>query len=101
LFLDLRHGFRQDEGNCRSLHRQQVTHVIVPAYAYFNDADTIAGLSIPRIINEPTATVIAYGLDKMDGESQIIVFHLGGGTFDVPLLSDYGVFEVLATTGDT
>jgi hypothetical protein len=81
--LDLRHGSRQNAGNRRSLHRQQVSHIIVPAYAYFNSARTIAGLNIPRIISEPTSTAIAYGLDKMDGESQIIVSHLGGGIFDV------------------
>lgn len=67
------------------------------------DAGTIAGLQVLRIINEPTAAAIAYGLDKKaDGESQIIVYDLGGGTFDVSLLSiDDGVFEVLATAGDT
>jgi hypothetical protein len=66
------------------------------------DAGTIAGLNVLRIINEPTAAAIAYGLDKKGGESQIIVYDLGGGTFDVSLLSiDDGVFEVLATAGDT
>ena len=66
------------------------------------DAGTIAGLEVLRIINEPTAAAIAYGLDKKGGESQIIVYDLGGGTFDVSLLSiDDGVFEVLATAGDT
>ena len=78
--------------------------------AYFNDAQrtatkdagTIAGLEVLRIVNEPTAAAIAYGLDKKEGESQIIVYDLGGGTFDVSLLSiDAGVFEVLATAGDT
>ena len=65
------------------------------------DAGTIAGLQVLRIINEPTAAAIAYGLSKKDG-SQIIVYDLGGGTFDVSLLSiDDGVFEVLATAGDT
>ena len=55
-----------------------------------------------RIVNEPTAAAIAYGLDKKGGESQIIVYDLGGGTFDVSLLSiDDGIFEVLATAGDT
>lgn len=62
----------------------------------------IAGLNVLRIVNEPTAAAIAYGLDKTDGERQIIVYDLGGGTFDVSLLSiDQGVFEVLATAGDT
>jgi heat shock protein 5 len=66
------------------------------------DAGTIAGLHVLRIINEPTAAAIAYGLNKKAGESQIIVYDLGGGTFDVSLLSiDDGVFEVLATAGDT
>jgi heat shock protein 5 len=66
------------------------------------DAGTIAGLQVLRIINEPTAAAIAYGLNKKGGESQIIVYDLGGGTFDVSLLSiDDGVFEVLATAGDT
>ncbi|KAH9929470.1 heat shock protein 70 family [Fomitopsis serialis] len=87
-----------------------VTHAVVTVPAYFNDAQrqatkdagTIAGLQVLRIINEPTAAAIAYGLDKKGGESQIIVYDLGGGTFDVSLLSiDDGVFEVLATAGDT
>jgi len=67
------------------------------------DAGTIAGLQILRIINEPTAAAIAYGLDKKSkSETRIIVYDLGGGTFDVSLLSiDDGVFEVLATAGDT
>ncbi|GJJ12012.1 hypothetical protein Clacol_006250 [Clathrus columnatus] len=88
----------------------KVTHAVVTVPAYFNDAQrqatkdagVIAGLTILRIINEPTAAAIAYGLDKKDGESQIIVYDLGGGTFDVSLLSiEDGVFEVLATSGDT
>lgn len=66
------------------------------------DAGTIAGLEVLRIINEPTAAALAYGLDEKGGESQIIVYDLGGGTFDVSLLSiEGGVFEVLATAGDT
>ena len=78
--------------------------------AYFNDAQrqatkdagTISGMSVQRIINEPTAAAIAYGLDKKGGEKNILVFDLGGGTFDVTLLTiDNGVFEVLATNGDT
>jgi heat shock protein 5 len=89
---------------------QKVTHAVVTVPAYFNDAQrqatkdagTIAGLQVLRIINEPTAAAIAYGLNKKGGESQIIVYDLGGGTFDVSLLSiDDGVFEVLATAGDT
>merc|ERR1711975_202775 len=63
---------------------------------------TISGMSLRRIINEPTAAAIAYGLDKKGGEKNILVFDLGGGTFDVTLLTiDNGVFEVLATNGDT
>lgn len=89
---------------------KKVTHAVVTVPAYFNDnqrqatkdAGTIAGLNVLRIVNEPTAAAIAYGLDKTDGERQIIVYDLGGGTFDVSLLSiDQGVFEVLATAGDT
>ncbi|KAJ6619031.1 heat shock protein 70 family [Mycena sp. CBHHK59/15] len=89
---------------------EKVTHAVVTVPAYFNDAQrqatkdagTIAGLVVLRIINEPTAAAIAYGLNKKGGESQIIVYDLGGGTFDVSLLSiDDGVFEVLATAGDT
>ncbi|MCO5579373.1 hypothetical protein L7F22_033228 [Adiantum nelumboides] len=87
----------------------KVTHAVVTVPAYFNDAQrqatkdagVIAGLTVLRIVNEPTAAAIAYGLDKK-GDSQIIVYDLGGGTFDVSLLSiDDGVFEVLATAGDT
>ncbi|KAK6204458.1 78 kDa glucose-regulated protein [Scheffersomyces amazonensis] len=89
---------------------KKVTHAVVTVPAYFNDAQrqatkdagTIAGLNVLRIVNEPTAAAIAYGLDKTDGEKQIIVYDLGGGTFDVSLLSiEGGVFEVLATSGDT
>lgn len=66
------------------------------------DAGTISGLIVMRIINEPTAAAIAYGLDKKDGEKNVLVFDLGGGTFDVSLLTiDNGVFEVVATNGDT
>ncbi|RSH88510.1 ATPase with role in protein import into the ER [Apiotrichum porosum] len=89
----------------------KVTHAVVTVPAYFNDAQraatrdagTIAGLNILRIVNEPTAAAIAYGLDRSTkSESQIIVYDLGGGTFDVSLLSiEDGVFEVLATAGDT
>ncbi|KAG4301047.1 hypothetical protein PCK1_002746 [Pneumocystis canis] len=87
-----------------------VTHAVVTVPAYFNDAQrqatkdagTIAGLNVLRIVNEPTAAAIAYGLDKKDGERLIIVYDLGGGTFDVSLLSiEDGVFEVIATAGDT
>lgn len=89
---------------------KKVTHAVVTVPAYFNDnqrqatkdAGIIAGLNVLRVVNEPTAAAIAYGLDKKGKESQIIVYDLGGGTFDVSLLSiDEGVFEVLATAGDT
>ncbi|KAK9318437.1 heat shock protein 70 family [Lipomyces starkeyi] len=89
---------------------KKVTHAVVTVPAYFNDAQrqatkdagTISGLNVLRIVNEPTAAAIAYGLDKGDEEKQIIVYDLGGGTFDVSLLSiESGVFEVLATAGDT
>lgn len=88
----------------------KVKRAVVTVPAYFNDAQrqatkdagTIAGLKVERVINEPTAAAIAYGLDKQDREETILVFDLGGGTFDVTLLQiDNGVFEVLATSGDT
>jgi len=87
-----------------------VTHAVVTVPAYFDDsqrqstkdAGTIAGLTVMRIINEPTAAAIAYGLDKNNKETNIMVYDLGGGTFDVSLLTlDEGVFEVVATNGDT
>jgi len=87
---------------------QKVTHAVVTVPACFNDAQrqatkdagTIAGLQILRLINDPTAAGIAYGLDRKGGKSQIIVYDLGGGSFDVSLLSiDNGEFKVLATAG--
>jgi len=89
---------------------KKVTHAVVTVPAYFNDAQrqatkdagTIAGMTVMRIINEPTAAAIAYGMDKKEGEKNVLVFDLGGGTFDVSLLTiDNGVFEVVATNGDT
>ena len=90
---------------------RKVTQAVVTVPAYFNDAQrqatkdagTIAGLKVLRVINEPTAAAIAYGLDaKSKGEKNVLVYDLGGGTFDVTLLSiDEGVFEVKATAGDT
>jgi heat shock protein 5 len=88
----------------------EVSNAVVTVPAYFNDAQRqatkdagiISGMSVQRIINEPTAAAIAYGLDKKGGEKNILVFDLGGGTFDVTLLTiDNGVFEVLSTNGDT
>ena len=89
---------------------REVKNAVITVPAYFNDsqrqstkdAGTIAGLNVLRIINEPTAAAIAYGLDKKDKERNILVFDLGGGTFDVSLLTiDSGVFEVVSTNGDT
>jgi len=90
---------------------QSVDSAVITVPAYFNDsqrqatkdAGTIAGLSVKRIINEPTAAAIAYGLDKKgSGERNILIFDLGGGTFDVSLLTiEDGIFEVKATAGDT
>jgi L1 cell adhesion molecule like protein len=89
---------------------ETVTDAVVTVPAYFNDsqrqatkdAGMISGLNILRIINEPTAAAIAYGLDKKEEEKIVLIFDLGGGTFDVSLLSiDDGIFEVKATAGDT
>jgi heat shock protein 5 len=88
----------------------EVKNAVVTVPAYFNDAQrqatkdagTIAGLNVMRIINEPTAAALAYGLDKKAKEKNILVYDLGGGTFDVSILTiDEGLFEVLATNGDT
>ncbi|CAO2609089.1 Heat shock 70 kDa protein 1-like [Lemmus lemmus] len=88
-----------------------VTNAVITVPAYFNDsqrqatkdAGVIAGLNVLRIINEPTAAAIAYGLDKgSHGERHVLIFDLGGGTFDVSILTiDDGIFEVKATAGDT
>jgi molecular chaperone DnaK len=89
---------------------QTVTEAVITVPAYFNDAERqatkeagiIAGLDVKRIINEPTAAALAYGLDKQGKDSTIAVFDLGGGTFDVSILDlGDGVFEVKATDGDT
>lgn len=89
---------------------KKIKDAVVTVPAYFNDAQrqatkdagVIAGMNVARIINEPTAAAIAYGLDKKGGEKNILVFDLGGGTFDVSILTiDNGVFEVLSTNGDT
>ena len=88
---------------------EKVTQAVITVPAYFNDAQRqatkdagrIAGLEVLRIINEPTAASLAYGLEK-DGNQKILVYDLGGGTFDVSILDiGDGVFEVLATNGDT
>lgn len=89
---------------------EEVKNAVVTVPAYFTDAQrratadagTISGLKVERIINEPTAAALAYGLDKQSEEATVLVFDLGGGTFDVSLLNiDNGVFEVLSTSGDT
>ncbi|XP_075485012.1 luminal-binding protein 5-like isoform X1 [Primulina tabacum] len=89
---------------------KEIKDAVITVPAYFNDAQrqatkdagTIAGLNVVRIINEPTAAAMAYGLDKKGKEKNILVFDLGGGTFDVSILTiDNGVFEVLSTNGDT
>jgi molecular chaperone DnaK len=89
---------------------QTVTRAVITVPAYFNDAQRqatkeageIAGLTVERIINEPTAASLAYGLDKKDSDKKIVVFDFGGGTHDVSILElGDGVFEVLATDGDT
>ncbi|KRN30423.1 molecular chaperone DnaK [Liquorilactobacillus mali] len=89
---------------------EDVTQAVITVPAYFNDsqrqatkdAGKIAGLKVERIVNEPTAAALAYGLDKTDKDEKILVFDLGGGTFDVSILElGDGVFEVLSTNGDT
>jgi molecular chaperone DnaK len=89
---------------------EEVTEAVITVPAYFNDsqrqatkdAGKIAGLEVKRIINEPTAAALAYGLDKKGGDKKIVVYDLGGGTFDISVLElGDGVFEVLSTNGDT
>ena len=88
---------------------QKIAKAVITVPAYFNDAERqatkdagkIAGLEVLRIINEPTAAALAYGLEKADKEEKILVYDLGGGTFDVSILEmSGGTFEVLATSGD-
>jgi len=92
----------------------EVTEAVITVPAYFNDAQrqatkdagTIAGLEVKRIINEPTAAALAYGVDKATGDKKLVVFDLGGGTFDISILEMSDIdgekqFEVLATNGDT
>ncbi|XP_071479863.1 heat shock 70 kDa protein IV-like [Diadema antillarum] len=89
---------------------QKVTDAVITVPAYFNDAQrqatkdagVIAGLNVLRIINEPTAAALAYGLDKrVEDEQRVLIFDLGGGTFDVSILSIDDIFEVMSTAGDT
>ena len=88
----------------------EVTEAVVTVPAYFNDsqrqatkeAGEVAGLNVRRIINEPTAAALAYGLDKRSKDMTIAVYDLGGGTFDISILDlGEGVFEVKSTNGDT
>ena len=88
---------------------ETVTKAVITVPAYFNDAQRqatkdagkIAGLDVERIINEPTAAALAFGVDKLDTEQKVLVYDLGGGTFDVSILDlADGMFEVLATAGD-
>ena len=88
---------------------ETVTDAVITVPAYFNDsqrqatkdAGRIAGLDVKRIINEPTAAALGYGLDKK-GSEKIVIYDLGGGTFDVSILEvDEGIFKVLSTNGDT
>ena len=89
---------------------EKITQAVITVPAYFNDsqrqatkdAGQIAGLEVLRIINEPTAASLAYGLDKKGADQTIAVYDLGGGTFDISILRvGEGVFEVIATNGDT
>ena len=89
--------------------KEEITHAVISVPAYFNDiqrretieAGTKAGLQVERILNEPTAAALSYGLDHMEEESHILVYDLGGGTFDVTLLEMFdGVLEVKASSGD-
>ncbi|MGQ9848243.1 MAG: Hsp70 family protein, partial [Bacteroidales bacterium] len=89
---------------------QEVTEAVITVPAYFNDAQRqatkeageIAGLNVRRIINEPTAAALAYGLDKRNRDMKVAVYDLGGGTFDISILElGDGVFEVKSTNGDT
>ncbi len=106
---DLRLHADEDEGTAESYLGQSVTQAVITVPAYFNDAQRqatkdagkIAGLEVLRIINEPTAAALAYGLDKKT-TGTIAVYDLGGGTFDISILEiGDGVFEVKSTNGDT
>lgn len=97
------------KGYAESYLGETVDKAVITVPAYFNDAQRqatkdagkIAGLEVERIVNEPTAAALAYGLDKTDKEEKVLVFDLGGGTFDVSILElGDGVFDVLSTAGD-
>jgi molecular chaperone DnaK len=98
------------KANAEAALGREVSHAVITVPAYFNDAQRTAtkraaewaNLSVDRIVNEPTAAALAYGLDKLKSRSKIAVFDLGGGTFDISILElNNGVFEVLATNGNT
>ena len=102
-----RNDSAKDEDRCRSIPGEEIKKAVITVPAYFNDAQrqatkdagTIAGLEVLRIINEPTASALAYGIDKEDDHT-VLVYDLGGGTFDVSILTlGDGVFEVKATSG--
>src|SRR5690606_17140416 len=87
-----------------------ISRAVITVPAYFNDAQRnatktsgeLAGLTVERIVNEPTAAALAYGLDKLKDRSRIAVYDFGGGTFDISILElDQGVFHVLSTNGNT
>jgi molecular chaperone DnaK len=97
-------------GNAEAFFGEPVTRAVITVPAYFNDAQRnatkrageLAGLTVERIVNEPTAAALAYGLDRLKERSKIAVYDLGGGTFDLSILElNDGVFQVLATHGDT
>ncbi|MEM1295354.1 MAG: Hsp70 family protein [Verrucomicrobiota bacterium] len=89
---------------------ESISRAVITVPAYFNDgqrnatkqAGELAGLTVERIVNEPTAAALAYGLDKLDEQARVAVYDLGGGTFDISILElNQGVFQVISTTGDT
>ena len=104
------HVLRKLKADAEAALGRPVSHAVITVPAYFNDAQRtatkrageLAGMSVERIVNEPTAAALAYGLDKLETRSKIAVFDLGGGTFDISVLElNNGVFEVLATNGNT
>ncbi|HEV3410056.1 MAG TPA: molecular chaperone DnaK [Chthoniobacterales bacterium] len=101
---------RQLKANAEAALGREVTRAVITVPAYFNDAQRgatkrageLAGFTVERIVNEPTAAALAYGLDKLKSQAKFAVYDLGGGTFDISILElNNGVFEVLATNGNT